>query len=167
MVMETNSVPHLKPISIGNKEVGTVSKVVIKVTNDLELIASLEQLIPEFENHYSAQKIKARLDNRQYLALVAFEGAEPVAYKVGYQETPNRFYSWIGGVKPAYRRRGWAKKLLHQQESWCREQGYGEINVWTANQYRGMLIFLLHQGYDIFAVAGDGKVLLRKLLGSN
>ena len=136
----------------------------IKAVEDLELIARLESAIPEFESHYSVEKIRARLDNRKYLALVAYDDDRPVAYKVGYQETPNRFYSWIGGVFPDSRRKGWAQKLLHTQEKWCREQGYGEINVWSANEYRGMLIFLLHEGYDVFAVAGDGKVLMRKLL---
>ena len=97
----------------------------IKAVEDLELISQLESAIPEFESHYSVEKIRARLDNRKHLALVAYDGERPVAYKVGYQETPNRFYSWIGGVLPDSRRKGWARKLLHTQEKWCREQGYG------------------------------------------
>lgn len=136
----------------------------IQESQNLELIVDLEKKIPEFPSHYSLDKIKARLDNRKFLALIAYEDDAPIAYKVGYQETPRRFYSWIGAVLPGYRRQGWAKRLLHRQETWCREQGYGEINVWTANTYRGMLIFLLHEGYDIFAVAGDGKILMRKAL---
>ena len=140
------------------------NKLTVVETADLEEIARLEAGIPEFPKKLDLESLQARLAGRPHLCLIALENDRPVAYKVGYQETPNRFYSWIGAVLPEYRGRGIARKLLHRQEQWARAQGYGEINVWSENRYRGMVIFLLKEGYDIFAVSGDGKVLLRKVL---
>ena len=136
----------------------------IEETTDLSVIAKLETMIPEFDDPYALEKIQKRLENRKFLALVAKSAGEIVAYKVGYGETESRFYSWIGGVLPEYRRNGLATELLRYQEQWCREQGYREINVWTANRYQTMLIFLLNEQYEIYAVANDSKVLMRKLL---
>ena len=136
----------------------------IEEITDLSAIAKLELRIPEFDGPYTLQKIQKRLENRKFLALVAKSAGEIVAYKVGYGETESRFYSWIGGVLPEHRRKGWATELLRYQEQWCREQGYREINVWTANRYRTMLIFLLKEQYEIYAVANDSKVLMRKVL---
>lgn len=140
------------------------TKITVVETSNLEEIAGLEAHIPEFEKKLELEALQARLSGRPHLCLLALEDDRPVAYKVGYQETPNRFYSWIGAVLPEFRGRGIARELLHRQEQWARAQGYGEINVWSENRYRGMLIFLLKEGYDIFAVAGDGKVLFRKRL---
>lgn len=136
----------------------------IEEITELSVIADLESRIPEFDGAYTLQKIQKRLENRRFLALVAKSAGEVVAYKVGYGETDSRFYSWIGGVLPDHRRNGWATMLLHFQEQWCREQGYREINVWTANRYRTMLIFLLKEQYEIYAVANDSKVLMRKVI---
>ena len=139
----------------------------IEEVTDLSVIADLESRIPEFDSAYTLAKIQKRLENRRFLALVAKSAGEIVAYKVGYGETEARFYSWIGGVLPEHRKKGWATKLLHHQEQWCSKQGYREINVWTANRYRTMLIFLLKEQYEIYAVANDSKVLMRKVLGED
>lgn len=148
----------------GSELYRTSSEITLVETEDLEAIARLETLIPEFPQKLELETLQARLSGRPHLCLLALEDDRPVAYKVGYQETPNRFYSWIGAVLPEYRGCGIARRLLHRQEEWVRAQGYGEINVWSENRYRGMLVFLLKEGYDIFAVAGDGKVLFRKRL---
>ena len=139
----------------------------IEEITEFSVIADLESQIPEFEDHYTLDKILKRLENRRSLALVARSDGKVVAYKVGYGETDYRFYSWIGGVLPDHRREGWATKLLHHQEQWCRAQEYKEINIWTANRYRKMLIFLLKEHYEIYAVANDSKVLMRKSLNES
>ncbi len=136
----------------------------VEEISDLSVIADLESRIPEFEDAYTAQKIQKRLENRKLLAFVGNSEGENVAYKVGYGETDGRFHSWIGGVIPQHRRKGWATRLLHYQERWGREQEYREINVWTANRYRKMLIFLIKEHYEIYAVTNDSKVLTRKSL---
>lgn len=136
----------------------------IEQSTDLTLVAQMEMRIPEFEKHYSLEKIRTRLEGRKSLVLLGREQGQVVAYKVGYAETEARFYSWIGGVLPEHRRACWATRLLHHQEEWCRSQGFREINVWTANRYRSMLIFLLKENYEIYAVANDSKILMRKLL---
>jgi GNAT superfamily N-acetyltransferase len=134
-------------------------------TTEFEQIVGLEQAIPEFASKYRVSDLEARLAGRPHLCLLALDGGRPVGYKLGYQETPARFYSWIGAVLPECRGLGIARGLLHRQEAWVKEAGYREIDVWSENRYRGMMIFLLKENYDIFAVAGNGKVLFRKVLG--
>ena len=137
----------------------------IEETTDLSIIAQLESEIPEFERLYSLEKITGRLVGRVFLGLIARDSTNAIAgYKLGYAETPTRFYSWIGGVKPEYRRRGFARALLRCQEDWCRSRGFKQIQVWSENRYRGMLIFLLTEGYDIHGLTGDGAIIFRKHL---
>ena len=133
-------------------------------THDFELIAALEARVPEFERRYDEHQLEARLQGRESLALIKVIEGEPVAYKVGYAETPSRFYSWVGGVAPEHRRRGYARELMHYQEEWCRQQGYREISVWSENRYRNMLIFLLTEGYDIYGCSTKGQIMFRKSL---
>jgi GNAT superfamily N-acetyltransferase len=140
----------------------------IEETTDLAVIAQLESEIPEFERLYSLEKITSRLSGRVFLALLARDAEGTIAgYKLGYAETPTRFYSWIGGVKPACRRQGLARELLRYQEDWCRCRGFEQIQVWSENRYRGMLIFLLTEGYDIHALTGDGAIMFRKDLAKD
>ena len=134
----------------------------IREEPDLEVLAKLESQIPEFEKSYPVSRLESRLKDRESLVLVYYDEERPVAYKVGYAETDRRFYSWIGGVLPGYRRRGIARELLHYQEDWCFGKGFSEITVWSENRYRSMVLFLIQEGYDIAAVSVDGKILFRK-----
>ncbi len=127
-------------------------------TRDLSLITRLEEQIPEFPKVYPLSKLEARLKGRPYLALLSLHEGEAVGYKVGYEESPTRFYSWIGAVLPGFRGQGRARQLLQAQEAWCQEQGYEQITVWSENRYRSMMIFLLKEGYDVSALSTEGKV---------
>ncbi len=41
-----------------------------------------------------------------------------VGFKAGYATASDRYYSWLGGVDPDFRRQGIAKKLMNQQHEW-------------------------------------------------
>ena len=129
----------------------------------LDEIASACAAVPEL-TPTSVESLQARLTGRPHLAQVAKIDGAVAGFKVGYAETPERFYSWIGGVLPAFRRRGLAQRLLEAQHAWCRERGFREVTVKTYNRYRGMLQLLVTAGYDVFAVQANGAVVLRKAL---
>ena len=132
----------------------------------IEVAHAIEVQIPEFSPPQSLQRMQSRLQGRKHLCLAAYVDGQPVGYKIGYEEAPGRFYSWMGGVLPEYRKRGIARDLLHHQEERCRAEGYNSITVKTMNQFRGMLLMLIQEGYDIAGLELSGKIVLRKDLGS-
>ena len=127
-------------------------------------IAALDAQIPEFDEHYTEVQITERVGTRPHLALVAKIADQTVGYKLGYEEAAGRFYSWLGGVLPAFRRHGIAQQLLDAQEKWCREHLYNTLSVKTENQYRKMVALLVRNRYDVFGVQMNGTIILRKRL---
>jgi len=113
-----------------------------------EVIAVLEG-IEEFDPVYSRSEVFERLQGRHYLAQVAVEEDRLLGFKLGYSESSNQFYSWLGGVLPHARRRGIARLLLLQQESWARSEGFRSIRVKSRNRFRNMLLLLLNESYEI------------------
>ncbi|EPT8923727.1 hypothetical protein [Cronobacter malonaticus] len=72
-----------------------------------------------------------------------------MGFKLGYESARGAFYSWPGGVVPAYRRDGIAQQRLETQECWARENGYQRLYVKTRNQFRAMLMLLVRNGYQV------------------
>jgi GNAT superfamily N-acetyltransferase len=127
-----------------------------------EDIASLEQEIPEFEEPYSLEEITGRIDGKKHYCLVAYMDRKHAGYKLGYEQAPGKFYSWTGGILPAYRKRGIADALLNMQEDWCWKNAYKRIDVTSLNRHKAMIIFLLKRGYDIIGTDITGSIMLRK-----
>lgn len=107
--------------------------------------------IPELEGSYGRAAYQNRLEGVPHLLLLAEADGVPAGFKVGY-EREGCFYSWMGGVRPAYRRRGIAKALAIHQQMWAKQNGYSRIAFKTRNYLRAMLIFALHNGFYITAV---------------
>lgn len=141
--------------------------------------ASIEELvqvnagIEEFVTPYGVEVFHERLDDRIWYGLVASDQDRLLAFKVGYAETDESFYSWLGGVLPEARRLGLARKLLHAQEAWVIEQGFRQIRVKSRNRYRGMLQLLLSEDYLITGIEPqdrdhDNRIwFTKKLIASN
>lgn len=106
-------------------------------------------------------------EHRRWLALFALSGDRVVGVKLGYAERRTRFYSWLGGVDPAFRRRGIARRMMHAQHAWCIAQGIGLVETSTTNDFRGMLLLNLHGGFDIVGTKHSGgrlSILMQKHL---
>lgn len=136
--------------------------------SDIGTCVRLSQQIPEFDGPPPASEYHRRLNGVPHLILVAFDGDRPVAFKVGY-ERDGYFYSWMGGVLPAYRQRGLARQLADRQEAWARAAGYDSVTFKTRNQHKGMLVFALKNGFDIIGFrekesVATNRILLRKPL---
>ena len=127
-------------------------------------VAAMELQIAELDDKYDQVAIRSRVGRRKHFCLVARVDGEPAGYKLGYEETAERFYSWIGGVVAAHRRRGIAQQLLLAQESWCRDNGYREIAVKSQNRFRSMIALLVRNEYDVFGVQLNGAIVFRKQL---
>lgn len=125
----------------------------------LEELLWMHQQIPEFPGKASLDFYSDRLKHRLYLALVAEKEGELIGFKVGYQsDTPETFYSWMGGVRPEYRKFGVADALADFQENWAKEKGFASIFFKTRNRFPAMISFGLKRGFKIMEVIPKGGV---------
>ena len=137
-------------------------------TCDIETAVYISRQISELEAPYGVGEYEKRFNGTPHLLLAAYDGETPIGFKAGY-ERDGYFYSWMGGVLPAYRRAGVAKALADAQEIWVKEQGYDSITFKTRNVHKAMLIFALSNGFNIIAaeekeVVAANRIWLRKLL---
>ena len=99
---------------------------------------------------------------------VALEREKVVGYKIGYELSQDKFYSWLGGVDPNYRNYGIATKLMKMQHEYLKENGYKTVQTKTKNQWRDMLIMNIKNGFDIIGTytddQGEPKIILEKKL---
>jgi len=118
----------------------------------LDTLMDLYVRMPEFSQSADLSVWQSRLENRQIHPLVAYVDGKPAGFKLGYALSDRVFYSWLGGVLPEYRRLGIAQQLLSAQEEWAQRQGYQQINVKTRNQFRGMLLMLIKNNYQLVEI---------------
>lgn len=133
-------------------------------------ILAINQQISEFDGRTTKEKLEFRLADKPHLILIAKIKGELVGYKVGYQPSSDEFYSWLGGVIPAYRNQGIATALRQYQEQWAQQSGYKAIGVKSMNCYPNMLHLLISSGYQIIGyeegnTKGEGKIVFHKVLG--
>jgi GNAT superfamily N-acetyltransferase len=91
-----------------------------------------------------------------------------IGCKLGYERKPGHYYSWLGGVEPAFRGQGVAAELMRLQHAWCLQQGYRRIRTQTYNQWRAMLLLNLKAGFDIVGTMQGAHglvIVLEKELG--
>lgn len=63
----------------------------------------------------------------------ATSGSQLVAFKAGYAMSQSKYYSWLGGVRPEFRRHGIASKLMESQHQWLQGWEYKCVET-AANQ---------------------------------
>jgi GNAT superfamily N-acetyltransferase len=136
---------------------------------DAALREEIFELYRRIFNSEPNEEAQERLThNPDLLLLLAYEGDKPVAFKVGYRQDPDTFYSWLGGVLPEHRRQGIAVTLMRHQHDWAQAQGYRFIQTKTLNRWREMLILNLRHGFAITGsyLGKDGRlrIILEKEL---
>ena len=105
----------------------------------------------------SAQLKKEKLKRKNLIALVAVEDEQVAGFKFGYEQEDGAFYSWLGGVHPAFQRRGIAKALMDHQHKVVKEQGYKLIRTYSRNEKMAMLILNLKSGFHVMSTFVDDK----------
>jgi len=112
-------------------------------------------LIPELDRYLSFQELKEKLADN-YLVVVAEHEGILIGFKLGYPISTSEFYSWLGGVIPAYRNSGVAQTLLDFQEDWVKISGFKSMSVKSMNRFPSMLRLLIKNGYKIKSVENFG-----------
>lgn len=111
--------------------------------------SAIESFCLEIFNHLDTDKLHQRLQKEDLTVFTVKEGERIVAIKIGYRMSEQRYYSWLGGVHPDYRRQGLARKLMIQQHQWCQRKGYKAIETRTHNHFKAMLLLNIHEGFQI------------------
>jgi len=75
------------------------------------------------------------------LIVIAMNNNRIVGYKMGYEIDSDKFYSWLGGVDPKFRKHGIASDLLNKQHDYLLQRGYKAVQTKTMNKWKDMLIF--------------------------
>ena len=118
-------------------------------SGSIDELVAINNQIEEFVAPYDKSVFEQRLTNRKWCGLIAILDSQPAGFKLGYEESPRQFYSWLGGVIPAARGHGIARTLLHRQEDWAKAHGYAAIRVKSRNRYANMLRLLISENYNI------------------
>ncbi|MEH7884286.1 GNAT family N-acetyltransferase [Bacillus sp. JJ1609] len=104
----------------------------------------------------------------QLLFNLSLNGRKVIGYKIGYPLDEEKFYSWIGGVDPAYRTQGIASMLMEKQHTHLRANGFKVVQTKTKNKWRSMLILNIKNGFNIIGTytddEGEPKIILEKRL---
>lgn len=128
-------------------------------TGSIEDVLAVDSQIPEFDGYATKQTLSEKLTGKNALILIATYNSKdknPIAYKLGYGLNENEFYSWLGGVVPAYRKQGIATQLRLAQERWVKDNGYKLIRVKSMNRFPNMLQLLISSGYKISGYEDNG-----------
>ena len=129
-------------MSIEIKNYTILSEEVLRTIQDLESKVFPKPLTPEVIKHEIEFK-------RNVSILIAYDSNQPWGYKVVFEKSQKRYYSWIGGVVPDYRSKGVAKALMQKQHELAIQWGYKVVVTQTNNSFKSMIILNLKSGFEI------------------
>jgi predicted GNAT superfamily acetyltransferase len=75
-----------------------------------------------------------------------------VGFKAGYAVGERKYYSWLGGVHPDFRRRGIAAELMQRQHRWLAERGYAVVETAVEQENTAMAQANLRHGFSVCGV---------------
>ena len=142
-------------------------------------IQYIEEYFGEFPRKKTAQEIITRLQDREFLILIAEAPLPddpgmiaPVSFKVVHELKANEsdpklvdlvarlhqsvnfdgrkvLYSWIGGTRRDWRGQGHFRALTEESEAWAHVAGYHEVVVKTKNRFYDMRGTLDQLEFDV------------------
>ncbi len=111
----------------------------------------ISRQIPEFDEPPNEPEYSKRFDGVDHIIFLATAANRLLGFKAGYDRHQDgvRFYSWMGGVRPEYRRLGVAGRLQQSLEKWCLQRGYKALQFKTRNQHRNMICFAMKHNFNL------------------
>ena len=100
----------------------------------------------------------------------ARDGDRLVGFKLGYAVTSLRYYSWLGGVHPAYRRKGIARALMDRQHDWLESRDYLHVETETMQSNQEMARLNMSAGFGAVGMKFTGdepRIIYRKSLATS
>ena len=150
-------------------------------------IQYIEEFFGEFPRKKTAREIVARLQDREFLILIAEAPlpndpgmVAPVAFKVVHEiravedepklvdlvgrlegavqfEGRKVLYSWIGGTRRDWRGQGHFRALTEESETWAHANGFHEVVVKTKNRFYDMRGTLDQLEFDVVKYEVNAK----------
>jgi GNAT superfamily N-acetyltransferase len=134
-------------------------KIVIRQA-PVQTVFDVHGKIPEFkEAGYDLNVFEDRLKGKKNLLSVGFVDEVPAGYMVSYERWEDgSIYCWLAGVAPEFRRNGIMTRLMAALGKWAKEKGYKKITIKTRNSRRGMLVFLVKNGFNFTHIQPKGRI---------
>ena len=107
------------------------------------------------------------LRKRSLVCILATSREKLIGYKIGYERNTDEFFSWLGGVKKDFRRRGLASEMMRRQHALVRTLGYRRIVTESGNEWREMIILNLRNDFDIVGSSTDDQGRPKVLMAKN
>lgn len=128
-----------------------------------------EIYLEAFGQPLKSEILKSKIESHgRCLLVLAFDHEKLVGFKLGYAQSSQQFYSWIGAVDGAYRGLGLATQMMQAQHDWCVAQGFDLIETRTRDRFADMLSLNLKFGFKIVGLLNESadsiKVVLHKKL---
>jgi GNAT superfamily N-acetyltransferase len=113
-------------------------------------VADVVALARRVFDQVSPERMAWRMSNMPDLTcFLALAAGTPVGFKIGYALSEERYYSWLGGVDPDYRRRGIAAQLMIRQHAWAGERGYASVETRSEHTNIAMAQVNLAHGFTV------------------
>jgi GNAT superfamily N-acetyltransferase len=138
-----------------------------------ENLRKVSQLLTQVFGPFDEKKIIDRLRGQNGKVALHMAHLEEmfVGFKLGYEKSPDTFYSWLGAVNPEFQGWGFGRALMAEQHLWCQENGYKVIETKTMNKWQNMLLLNLKFGFQIVALEKNDrdeiKIVMSKSLTRN
>lgn len=125
-----------------------------------EILELLEAVFPEVDPEGMWRRDTAwRIGNMpEFTLFEARERERLIGCKMGYAHTQTRYYSWLGGVHPEFRRRGIATELMRRQHLWLLENGYRTVETGARQDNHDMAKLNLASGFSVVGIRYKGQV---------
>jgi ribosomal protein S18 acetylase RimI-like enzyme len=116
--------------------------------------------------HVDAVDVCWRLEHMHALTVFAACHQDRLCgFKIGYAITSHRYYSWLGGVDPAYQRLGIAGTLMQRQHDWVFAKGFDVIETEVLQENHAMQQLNERSGFKTAGVRFDkpeARIIYRK-----
>ncbi len=107
-----------------------------------------------------------RLENMPDVTIFhAEEDGKPVGFKAGYASAHTRYYSWLGGIVPGFRRRGLARALMEAQHAWLLASRFNQVECHVDQDNTAMIELNVKSGMTVagsFLKDGHPTIILQK-----
>ena len=80
-----------------------------------------------------------------------------VGFKLGYAQSDDVFYSWLGGVHPQYRNIGLASEMIKTQHKWCKQKNFSMIR--TKSHKDNQTMYALNHKHGFHVIGFDYSML--------
>ena len=120
---------------------------------DDALVATIYRISRDVFGSAEEHRIRWRLEHMPDASVfTVLDGADVVAFKAGYAVSDTKYYSWLSGVLPDYRRRGLASTLMERQHAWLAGRGYVLVETAANQENTAMAAVNLKHGFTIAGV---------------